>query len=76
MKGDEFYDSIQLTEEEVKLALLEGRKRKYFYERSKEYWDGLEIEIDHVNIKPKYTREVKIKVGTIKVDRSLPAIKE
>lgn len=74
MKGDEFYESIQLTEEEVKLALLEGRKRKYFYERSKEYWESLEnVE---VNIKPKYTKELKIKVGKIKIDKSLPMIKE
>lgn len=73
MKGDEYYESILLTEEEIKDALLEAKKKKFFYERSKEYWESLgNVE---VNIKPKYTKELKIKVGKIKIDKSLPMIK-
>ena len=37
-----FYDSITLTEEEIKEALLEGRKKKFFKERSKDYWQAQE----------------------------------
>lgn len=44
MKGDEFYEAIELTEEEIKAAILEGKKRKFFKERSKEYWQSLEKE--------------------------------
>lgn len=42
MKGDEYYEFVELTEEEIKCAILEWKKRKFFYERSKEYWESLE----------------------------------
>lgn len=32
------YESIELTEEETKDAILEGKKKKYFYLKSKDYW--------------------------------------
>lgn len=33
-----FYDNIELTTEEIEAALLEGRKKKYFHEKNKDYW--------------------------------------
>lgn len=36
--ADDFYDKIELTEEEIKAAILEGKKRKYFKEQHKDYW--------------------------------------
>lgn len=32
------YDEIELTPEEIENALLEGRKRKFFHLRNREYW--------------------------------------
>lgn len=32
------YEEVQLTEQEIKEALLEGRKRKYFKLKHQEYW--------------------------------------
>jgi hypothetical protein len=37
-----FYDHIELTPEEVEAALLEARKRKYFHEKNKSYWEEQE----------------------------------
>ena len=37
-----FYDSIELTEQETKDALLEARKKKYFKEKHREYWASQE----------------------------------
>jgi hypothetical protein len=36
------YESIELTEEEIKAAIYEGKKRKYFHERNKDYWQSIE----------------------------------
>lgn len=36
------YNSIELTPEELAAAILEGKKKKYFHERSKDYWASLE----------------------------------
>jgi hypothetical protein len=46
-----FYDSITLTEEEIKEALLEGRKKKYFKEKNKEYWEAQEKTKSKTNIR-------------------------
>lgn len=32
------WDDIILTEEEKEAAILEGKKRKWFHEKHKEYW--------------------------------------
>jgi hypothetical protein len=60
------WDDIVLTEEETAAAIVEGKKAKYFREKHREYWDGLE--------KPKYVKEAKIKVGKLIVDRTPPKI--
>ena len=36
------FESVELTEEEIKAALLEGKKKKWFHEKNKEYWDNQE----------------------------------
>jgi hypothetical protein len=33
------YDSIELTSEELQEAISEGKKKKWFKYRSKEYWE-------------------------------------
>lgn len=33
------YESIELTPEEIEAALLEGRKKKYFHVKHREYWE-------------------------------------
>jgi len=38
------YDSIELSEQEIKDALLEARKKKYFHEKNKDYWMAQEKE--------------------------------
>lgn len=32
------YEHIVLTEKEKEDAILEGKKKKYFHERNKDYW--------------------------------------
>ena len=36
------YDSVELNEEEMNAAILEGKKKKYFHEKNKAYWEKLE----------------------------------
>jgi hypothetical protein len=60
------WDNIVLTDEEREAAIIEGKKRKYFHEKNKEYWEAQE--------KPKYVRETKIKVGKLIIDKKLPKI--
>lgn len=36
------YDSVELTEEETKAAILEAKKKKYFHEKHKDYWEAFE----------------------------------
>lgn len=36
------YDDIELTEDEIHAALLEAKKKKYFHEKHKEYWEAQE----------------------------------
>ena len=36
------YESIELTEEETKAAILEAKKKKYFHEKHREYWQEQE----------------------------------
>ena len=36
------YEYVELTPEEIEAAILEGKKRKYFHEKSKDYWASLE----------------------------------
>lgn len=64
------WDDIVLTEEEKEAAIVEGKKRKYFFEKSKDYWEAQE----DFTIKPKYVKETKVKVGTVKIDRTIPKI--
>lgn len=33
-----FYDHVHLTEDEVKAAIYEGKKKKYFAEKHANYW--------------------------------------
>jgi hypothetical protein len=37
-----FYDSIQLTPEELEEAILQGKIKKYLYEKNKHYWQEKE----------------------------------
>jgi hypothetical protein len=37
-----FYDSIELTPEELQAAILDGKKRKYFKEKNQAYWESQE----------------------------------
>jgi hypothetical protein len=37
-----FYDSIELTPEEIEAALFEARVKKYFREKHKAYWEEQE----------------------------------
>lgn len=37
-----FYDHIKLTLEEEEEAILQGKIKKYFYEKHKEYWQEKE----------------------------------
>jgi hypothetical protein len=41
-KEKSFYSQITLTPEEVEEALHEARKRKYFKEKHRDYWNGKE----------------------------------
>ena len=36
------YDAVELTEDELKAAILEGKKRKYFREKHADYWQDQE----------------------------------
>lgn len=36
------YDSVELDDEELKAAILEGKKRKYFKTKHQDYWQKLE----------------------------------
>lgn len=36
------YDEVHLTDEEIKEALLEGRKKKFFKEKHRDYWVNAE----------------------------------
>lgn len=38
----DFYNSIELTPEELQSAILEGKKKKYFHEKNKGHWASLE----------------------------------
>jgi hypothetical protein len=42
MSWQQFYQSIELTEDEKEAALLEAKIRKYRRELHKEYWEELE----------------------------------
>lgn len=46
---EEFYGKIELTPEEITEALLEGKKRKYFREKHKAYWEEMENSKDKCN---------------------------
>lgn len=37
-----YYDSIELTDQETKDAILEGKIKKYFKEKNKGYWQAQE----------------------------------
>lgn len=39
---DAIYRDIELTHEEIEAAILEGKKRKYFREKHKDYWEEKE----------------------------------
>lgn len=43
MKSDDLYEAVNLTEQEIKEALLEGRKRKFFKEKHRNYWHAQEL---------------------------------
>jgi hypothetical protein len=42
MSWEEFYENIVLTEEELKEAIREGKRKKYFREKNADYWRELE----------------------------------
>jgi hypothetical protein len=55
------YKDIELTPEEIEAALYEGKKKKYFHEKSKEYWQERETTKDD---KPKgRTKKTDIQTG-------------
>ena len=35
---NDFYSNIILNDEETEAAIFEGKKRKYFLEKNKDYW--------------------------------------
>jgi hypothetical protein len=37
-----FYESIELTEEELEEAIFQGKVKKYFKEKHKDYWNEQE----------------------------------
>ena len=37
------YDNIELSEDELREAILEAKKKKFFHEKNKEYWEGQEV---------------------------------
>ena len=39
---DDFYHGIELTEDEVTMAILEAKRKKYFHVKNMEYWQNLE----------------------------------
>jgi hypothetical protein len=38
----DFYRNIELTPEEIEEAIFEGKKKKYFREKHKPYWEEQE----------------------------------
>lgn len=62
-------DLPPLSAEEEKAAILEARRKKYHRLKHSDYWADQEAPI-----KPKYVKEVKIKVKSLIIDRSLPKI--
>lgn len=40
------WDNIELTDEEREQALIEAKKRRYFHEKNKPYWDGQNARIE------------------------------
>lgn len=58
MSWQSFYEDIVLTPEEIEEAIFEGKKKKYFRERNKEYWDEQESQMD-----TKPVRKVRIDKG-------------
>lgn len=47
---DAFFEKVELTEDEIKAAILEGKKRKYFREQHRDYW----IEVEKKKVKGKH----------------------
>jgi hypothetical protein len=39
---EKIYGHIQLTDDELKAAVLEAKIKKYFHQKNKEYWQQLE----------------------------------
>jgi hypothetical protein len=39
------FEKIELTDEETKAAILEGKKKKFFHERNKDHWPKIDSEI-------------------------------
>lgn len=46
------WDDIVLTEEEKEAAIVEGKKRKYFFEKNREYWESQEYAVSSVGRAP------------------------
>ena len=40
------WDNIELTDEEREQALIEAKKRRYFHEKNKPYWDRQNARIE------------------------------
>lgn len=45
MKSDYLYESVNLTEQEIKEALLQAKRMKWFHEKHKMHWEEAESRI-------------------------------
>lgn len=79
-----YYDSIELTPEEIEQALIEARKKKFFHLRNADYWkdqiqNGIDANEEEKKSKRDAYRQAKeassgSKVQTLSVEyRSTPA---
>lgn len=39
---DDFYKEVELTEQELAMAILEGKRKKWFHMKHAAYWESLE----------------------------------
>lgn len=39
---DDFYHGVELTEDEVAMAILEAKRKKWFHMKHADYWESLE----------------------------------
>jgi len=47
-------EAVELTEDELREAILEGKRKKYFKEKHADYWTGFEGNVKVIPEKDKY----------------------